>query len=383
MRRRFVLGLLGFCGMLWAACREAAAPGRLDLDLSSAAAGPQAAFSFSCTQLTCQFTDQSVDSTAPIVAWHWLFGDGRDTTLQHPVHSYASPGTYNVILFVTDSVGASDSVAQLVTVMSDTTNFPPHAAFTFNCSGLTCQFTDSSSDADGVIVRYDWEFGDGATDTVPNPVHTYAAAGTYHVFHAVVDDGGLVDSVTQAVTVTSDTGGGGNQRPQAFFDFNCSALTCQFTDLSVDSGGAVVQWRWLFGDGGSDTTQHPTHTYAAPGNYTVTLFVRDNEGASDSTARLVPVSDTTGGAVLTLVAEGFRVQGVHHARLLWSGATVDSFVVFRDSIRITALRDTTYVDNIGLKGHRTYLYQVCQVGGGNGCSNTATVSFSRPSSTRR
>jgi PKD repeat protein len=292
MRCRFVLGLLGLCGMLWAACQDAGAPARPDFDLSSAAVGPHAAFSHSCTQLTCQFTDQSVDSTAPIVAWHWLFGDGQDTTLQHPVHSYAGPGTYNVILFVTDSLGASDSVAH-------------------------------------------------------------------------------------SVTVTGDSGGG-NPPPQAFFDFNCSALTCQFTDRSVDSGGAVVQWAWLFGDAGTDTTQNPTHTYAAAGSYIVTLFVRDNQGASDSTSRVISVSDTSGGAVLTLMAEGFRAKGRHFARLLWTGATVDSFAVFRDSVQITAVSgDTTYVDNIGKKANPTYVYQVCQVGGGNRCSNTATVRFSR------
>jgi PKD repeat protein len=473
MRYRSLV-ILVVAGLGWVACRDAADPGRLAPDVSSETA-VHAEFTFSCVQLACQFTDQSTTDSGlpPVSNWLWSLGDGNTSTEQHPAHVYAAPGSYAVTLQAFRSLSQSDSVTHLVTVSNDTTNLPPHAAFSFSCGGLTCHFFDQSSDSDGVIVRYHWMFGDGGSDTVPNPVHTYSTPGSYDVFHAVVDDDGLVDSLQQMVTVTADSGGGnqppmasfdfscsgltcqftdqsvdsggaivqwtwffgdgatdstqnpfhtygapgsytvalfvtdnggamdstsrlvavgdtgGNNPPIAMFAFSCAALTCQFTDQSVDSGGAIVQWTWLFGDGGTDTTRHPGHTYAATGTYVVSLIVRDDEGASDSTSRLVPVSDTTGGAVLTLAAEGLRVRGVHHASLRWSGATTDSVVVFRDSVPIAAVGDTTYVDNIGQKGHATYVYQVCELGGGGGggggnrCSNTATVQFSRPSRTRR
>jgi PKD repeat protein len=304
------------------------------------------------------------------VAWHWSFADGDTSDDQNPSHTFGAPGNYGVILFVFDTLGASDSAFHLVTVSNDTINQPPHAGFSFNCNGLTCQFFDTSTDSDGVIVRYDWEFGDSTSDTLPNPVHTYGAPGRYDVFHAVVDDDGAVDSLHQIVTVTADTGGG-NQPPLAFFSFNCTGLTCQFQDQSVDSGGAVVQWSWFFGDGGSDTLQNPVHTYAAAGTYQVDLVIYDNGGATDTATHLVTVSDTS-VAHLFLEAEGFRIRGVHHARLFWSGQTSDTIVVFRDSVAIaTVIGASTYEDNTGLKGNQTFRYVVCQPG--NGCSNTAVV----------
>lgn len=366
-----------------AACRDAANP-TLPLSSSTAApvsaAGPQAAFTVSCTGLSCQFTDRSVDSGSVINRWHWSFGDGDTSVVQHPAHDYAAPGTYTVILFVFDSAGAEDSTFQPISVSGDTTAVPPQAGFSVSCDGLTCNFFDESSDSDGVIVRWDWEFGDGGTDTVPNPTHTYAAPGSYSVWHAVVDDDGLVDSLRQTVTVSADTGGG-NQPPMAFFSFDCSGLTCQFTDQSVDSGGAVVRWEWLFGDDGRDTVPNPVHTYAAPGTYQVLLVIFDNGGATDTASQFVTVSDTLG--TLRLEAKGFRVHGVNHARLRWTGggAPPDSVRVFRDSVEIAVVADTTYVDNIGTTGRARYVYVVCQFSGG--CSNSATVRFSRrgPTST--
>jgi PKD repeat protein len=372
MRHRFTLAMLGFAGLAWAACRDASDPNRIDPDVTNTAS-VHAEFTFSCVQLACQFTDQSTtdSGTPPVSNWLWTFGDSTTSTDQNPAHAFASPGTYAVTLRAYRSLGLSDSVTHLVTVSNDTINQPPHAAFTFNCSALTCQFFDASTDSDGVIVRWDWEFGDSARDTVPNPVHTYGAPGSYDVFHAVVDNDGLVDSLHQIITVTADTGGG-NQPPIANFSFSCTGLACQFTDQSVDSGGSIVRWEWSFGDGATDTVPNPFHAYAAPGSYFVSLVVFDNAFAEDTASQVVTVQDTA-VAHLFLEAQGFRVKGVLHANLFWSGGTSDTAQVFRDSVLIaTVVGATTYEDNTGLKGNRTLTYIVCQPG--NGCSNTAVVS---------
>jgi lysophospholipase L1-like esterase len=81
---------------------------------------------------------------------------------------------------------------------------PPTAAFSTSCTELACTFTDQSAD-DGSIVGWSWSFGDGGTSTVASPGHTYATAGTYTVTLTVTDDGGLTDSATQPVTVSSGT----------------------------------------------------------------------------------------------------------------------------------------------------------------------------------
>jgi subtilase family serine protease len=89
-------------------------------------------------------------------------------------------------------------------------NNPPVASFTDTVSGLTANFTDTSTDSDGTIASHSWTFGDGGTSTAANPSHTYAAGGTYSVTETVTDNGGAQNSVTHSVTVSS--GGGGSSQ---------------------------------------------------------------------------------------------------------------------------------------------------------------------------
>jgi subtilisin family serine protease len=87
-------------------------------------------------------------------------------------------------------------------------NQAPSASFTFSCNGLTCSFTDTSTDGDGNIASRSWSFGDGATSTAANPSHTYAAGGGYTVTLTVTDNGGLTATTTRNVTVSAPAAGG-------------------------------------------------------------------------------------------------------------------------------------------------------------------------------
>ena len=82
-------------------------------------------------------------------------------------------------------------------------NVAPTAAFTSSCSGLTCTFTDASTDGDGTIAARSWTFGDGGTSTAQHPTRTYAAAGTYTVSLTVTDDDGATGTKSASVTVTA------------------------------------------------------------------------------------------------------------------------------------------------------------------------------------
>ncbi|HEY6210357.1 MAG TPA: PKD domain-containing protein [Gemmatimonadales bacterium] len=244
---------------------------------------PTAAFNARCTGLACNFTDESSDPDGLVVAWSWTFGDGATSNSQHPSHTYSAAGTYSVLLTVTDNKGATGSRSQSVTVTA--TNQSPTAAFTSGCTGLSCSFTDASSDPDGRVVAWSWSFGDGGGSSSQSPSHTYGAGGTYTVRLTVTDDDGATGSTTQSVTVTAP-----NQPPRASFSASCSGLSCSFSDASSDPDGRVVAWSWSFGDGGGSSSQSPSHTYGAGGTYTVRLTVTDDHGATGSTTQSVTVT---------------------------------------------------------------------------------------------
>ena len=186
---------------------------------------PTAAFTSSCTNLACSFTDQSSDSDGSIASHAWNFGDGVTSTSANPSHTFAVAGTYTISLTVTDNRGGTDSTSQSVTVTA--ANQAPTAAFSPSCTNLICSFTDQSSDGDGSIASHAWNFGDGVTSTSANPSHTFAVAGTYTVSLTVTDNQGGTDSTSQSVTVTSD----GGPPLEVFFDsFESSAWNGLWTE---------------------------------------------------------------------------------------------------------------------------------------------------------
>jgi PKD repeat protein len=92
------------------------------------------------------------------------------------------------------------------TCTSSELNIPPIADFLFTTSELTAYFTDQSTDPDGSVVAWNWDFGDGSTSTAQNPSHTYAAAGTYSVILTVTDDDAATGYISQNVAVSSTSG---------------------------------------------------------------------------------------------------------------------------------------------------------------------------------
>jgi PKD repeat protein len=183
-------------------------------------------------------------------------------------------------------------------------NAAPTAKFSIACTLLDCTFTDASTDSDGSVASYEWNFGESGsgsnTATDQNTGHTYAAAGAYHVTLKVTDDKGLASSVADSLVTVSDVAG--NTNPTADFTFSCTGLACTFTDGSSDAdlGDAVASWAWDFGESGSatntSTDQNPNHTYAFtdPTTAQVTLTVTDNNGGTGSVTKDVAVTPPGG-----------------------------------------------------------------------------------------
>jgi subtilisin-like proprotein convertase family protein len=115
-----------------------------------------------------------------------------------------APGRHLVYVQATDASGKVGTPnAVIVNIAGGSGNVAPVANFAVTTSGLTANFTDTSSDSDGTITARSWNFGDGTTSTATNPSKTYASAGSYTVSLGVTDNGGLSASRTQTVTVGS------------------------------------------------------------------------------------------------------------------------------------------------------------------------------------
>ena len=170
---------------------------------------PTAAFSSGGTGLAATFdATASNDPEGPIASYAWDFGDGSTGTGVTPAHTYTADGTYPVKLTVTDADGQLGTITKSVTVAAPP-NQAPTASFTSNVSGLLVAFNGSaSSDSDGTLASYAWDFGDGTTGTGASPSHTYTADGTYSVKLTVTDDDGATGTSTKSVTVAAPTSGG-------------------------------------------------------------------------------------------------------------------------------------------------------------------------------
>jgi PKD repeat protein len=162
---------------------------------------PTSNFSTSTSNLTVTLTDSSTAGTNPITSYDTDWGDSTThMTTASGSHTYASAGTYTITHLVSDGTLTGTHSAS-VTVSS-----APLAGISLSVSGKTVTATDTSVPGSNSITTYYWNWGDGNTSSTANPVHTYAAAGTYLVGHEVVDSIGKYSSTyADAVTQTSST----------------------------------------------------------------------------------------------------------------------------------------------------------------------------------
>jgi PKD repeat protein len=253
--------------------------------VSAAPVLPTADFSGTPTEgsvpLTVQFTDRSELGSATSFTSHtWNFGDGGTSTATSPSHTYALPGTYAVSLTVVTTVG-SDSEAKNAYITVRPPPVRPTAAFSgtplTGAAPLDVQFTDLSLPGTAPIRSWSWTFGDGGTSADPNPSHTYAAAGSYSVSLTVTTADGQntstkPDYVKPCATPAADF----IATPATGF----APLNVKFNDRST---GAPNVFSWNFGDGGTSTQKDPSHVYAAPGTYTVSLTSGNACGMNTST----------------------------------------------------------------------------------------------------
>jgi len=219
--------------------------------------------------LRVKFTDKSSGTIATRL---WDFGDGNTSAEINPVHIYNTPGTFTVTLSLTGPLGSDVKMEEnLITVTEPDliANFSADPVEGLN--PLTVQFKDSSS---GLIIGWEWDFGDGNTSSEQNPAHIYENAGAYTVSLTVSSshesNQKIKESYINVLAVKSD------------FSSNIKEgyvpLTVQFENLSE---GDITEYLWDFGDGQTSTDQNPEHIYYRTGIHSVSLIVTGPEGTHE------------------------------------------------------------------------------------------------------
>jgi gliding motility-associated-like protein len=223
-----------------------------------------------CTNTIASFTNTS--SPAPASAF-WTFGDGGTSTLINPTHVYTAPGTYTVHLYNTYANCTDSAIRTIVAKTLPVANFT--APITTKCEpNLTVNFQDLSTGA----VGWAWNFGDGSTSTLQNPVHTYTNYGSYSVSLVVTNSFGCADSIIRSNFITIR---------RAVISIpglparGCIPFTFTFNP-AITALDAVTSYQWSFGDGNTSTASNPTNTYVPQGTYTVKLIITTSTGCTDS-----------------------------------------------------------------------------------------------------
>jgi PKD repeat protein len=198
----------------------------------------------------------------------------------------------------------------------------------------------------------------------------------------------LLDVSTFNPVLVPGSESGANLPPVAGFTYTVLNLTATFTDTSTDSDGTIVSWSWDFGDGMTSTVQNPSHTYAAPGTYSVGLTVTDDDGANDATSRMVTVTAPPAlpAAPTNLVATAVSRTQIN---LTWTdnANNEDGFYIERckgatctNFTRIATVgANATSYSNTGLSKNTTYRYRVLAYNsaGNSGYSNIASAKTPR------
>ena len=151
------------------------------------------------------------------------------------------------------------------------------------------QFTDLSTDTDGTIQEWFWDFGDGNTSTLQHPMHQYLDNGTYLVTLTVTDDDQINNMTSQYLCVS-------NVAPYANFSWEQIGEPTEnkilFVSESVDFDGYLVDWLWDFGDDALGDGDIEIHSYEEQGPYDVTLTVIDNDGGFGNITKTIVINDT-------------------------------------------------------------------------------------------
>lgn len=221
----------------------------------------------------CHTTIEVSSATENVASLLWLFGDGLNSPDSTATHDYAVPGAYDVQLIADPGTACADTLITTITVG----NGPVAAISSTNLCDLQVSFLATGS----LGAMLTWQFGDGTTSDLANVTHTYPNIGPHSVTLIAVDDLGCSDTAFATVSPL----------PSTVAAFSLLTGPCDTEQAFESSSIGALQLLWNFGDGGSSSEQEPSHTYAQPGEYTVTLIANPGASCADTIIASVTVAE--------------------------------------------------------------------------------------------
>jgi PKD repeat protein len=221
---------------------------------------PTASFTTSdhCIGDKVPLVNTSTPGFGTLTGFFWDFGNGASSSANTPNYTYPTGGNKTIKLVVTNNIGCKDSTTRTANISNI-----PNAAFNYiyDCSTDSILFKNTTSINCGKINAFSWNFGDGGSSTLENPVHKYASSGTYQITYVIYLSGGLTDTTVRNITIY----------PKGNVDFTapdvCYNDVSKFTNTSSNAGSYL----WKFGDNATSNAANPNHLYATSNSYQVTL----------------------------------------------------------------------------------------------------------------
>jgi PKD repeat protein len=238
-------------------------------------------------QLT--FTSSASGGVAPY-SFSWSFGDGSVATGNPSTHSYASLGSYAVVLIVWDANGDAANSSQTVTVAdAPTVSFTYHQASPETSSPVT--FSANTTAGVGPFT-FGWSFGDSGLSMVNPASHTYSTPGSFTVTLIATDSNGVNASSSQIIVVAPTFTVG-------FANSPASPEADQPATFTVTESGGVgnVSFTWAFGDNSSSNENPAMHTYTTSGSFLVSVTATDADGVSTTSDQTVTVAASLGASL--------------------------------------------------------------------------------------
>ncbi|MCK4750623.1 MAG: PKD domain-containing protein, partial [Bacteroidales bacterium] len=215
-----------------------------------------------------RFTDESSDN---ITNWYWTFGDGTFIEDRNPVKIYGGPGIYEVCLIVFDeNTGCANEICMQIPIGVPDCNLRADFAFFIDMTNNEVTFDDRSG---GKATSWFWDFGDNVTSSAASPRHKYEAPGFYLVTLSIWDeeDTGCTDHLAQLIQI------GPTVDCRAAFEYQVDATT-RNVQFYNQSQGTSAEYYWDFNDGIFSDENDPSHLFAKPGLYFVSLTVISDNG---------------------------------------------------------------------------------------------------------